>query len=186
MGRSRPGGSTRRSRARRISHGFGARRRISARTFYLGSTRRPRAGAPEVAVAIRCATAVSAVSSSVLKHCSFSRLCAPSIVSRARASCSSEADVDVERHAGCYDGSCAMHSSRAASARRAYAAVRAWCACDARGAQAARAQPKSGHLCTVLPHHTNCDANSSERTRMARHDAAICRSFAERHYTQPT
>ena len=178
VGRSRPGGSTRRSRARRISHGLGARRRISARTFYLGSTRRPRAGAPEVAVAIRCATAVSAVSSSVLKHCSFSRLCAPSIVSRARASCSSEADVDVERHAGCYDGSCAMHSSRAASARRAYAAVRAWCACDARGAQAARAQPKSGHLCTVLPHHTNCDANSSERVRMGPALVLRDRSFA--------
>ena len=178
VGRSRPGGSTRRSRARRISHGLGARRRISARTFYLGSTRRPRDGAPKVAVAIRCATAVSAVSSSVLKHCSFSRLCAPSIVSRARASCSSEADVDVERHASCYDGSCAMHSSRAASARRAYAAVRAWCACDARGAQAARAQPKSGHLCTVLPHHTNCDANSSERTRMGPPLLLRDRSFA--------
>ena len=178
VGRSRPGGSTRRSRARRISHGFGARRRISARTFYLGSTRRPRAGAPEVAVAIRCATAVSAVSSSVLKHCSFSRLCAPSIVSRARASCSSEADVDVERHGGCYDGSCAMHSSRAASARRAYAAVRAWCACDARGAHAARAQPKSGHLRHCLPHPANGDANSSERTRMGPPLLLRDRSFA--------
>ena len=178
MGRSRPGGSTRRSRGCRISHGLGARRRISARTCYLGSTRRPRAGAPKVAVAIRCATAHPAVSSSVSKHCSFSRLCAPSIVSRARASCSSEADVDVERHAGCYDGSCAMHSSRAASARRAYAAVRAWCACDARGAQAARAQPKSGHLCTVLPHHTNCDANSSERVRMGPPLVLRDRSFA--------
>ena len=186
MARSRWGGFTRRGTTRRATGGFGRRRPISTRTHHPGSIKRPRAGAPEVAVAIRCATAVSAVSSSVLKHCSFSRLCAPSIVSRARASCSSEADVDVERHASCYDGSCAMHSSRAASARRAYAAVRAWCACDARGAQAARAQPKSGHLCTVLPHHTNCDANSSERTRMARHDAAICRSFAERHYTQPT
>ena len=154
VARSRWRGFTRRGTTRRATGGFGRRRPISTRTHHPGSIKRPRAGAPEVAVAIRCATAVSAVSSSVLKHCSFSRLCAPSIVSRARASCSSEADVDVERHAGCYDGSCAMHSSRAASARRAYAAVRAWCACDARGAHAARAQPKSGHLwhCFATPH----------------------------------
>ena len=118
MGRSRPGGSTRRSRARRISHGFGARRRISTRTYHLGSTRRPRAGPPEIAVATRCATADSGVVWSVSKHYSLSSTCAPLIASRARASCSSEADVDVERHGGCYDGSCAMHSSRAASARR--------------------------------------------------------------------
>ena len=178
VGRSRPGGSTRRSRARRISHGFGARRRISTRTYHLGSTRRPRAGPPEVAVATRCATADSGVVWSVSKHYSLSSTCAPLIASRARASCSSEADVDVERHGGCYDGSCAMHSSRAASARRAYAAVRAWCACDARGAQAARAQPKSGHLWHCLPHHTNCDANSSARVRMGPPLVLRDRSFA--------
>ena len=145
MGRSRPGGSTRRSRARRISHGFGARRRISTRTYHLGSTRRPRAGPPEVAVATRCATADSGVVWSVSKHYSLSSTCAPLIASRARASCSSEADVDVERHAGCYDGSCAMHSSRAASARRVRCGAGVVCVRCEGGAH----RPRTAHPLTL-------------------------------------
>ena len=58
-----------------------------SRTHHPGSIKRPRAGAPEVALATVHATAVSVVPSSVSKHCPFSSTCAPSIASEAGRIC---------------------------------------------------------------------------------------------------
>ena len=87
VARSRWGGFTRRGTTRRATGGFGRRRPISTRTHHPGSIKRPRAGAPEVAVATWCATAVSAVSSSGYNRCSFTSTCAPSIASEAGRIC---------------------------------------------------------------------------------------------------
>ena len=96
VARSRWRGFTRRGTTRRATGGFGRRRPISTRTHHPGSIKRPRAGAPKVAVATVRATAVSVVSSRVSKHWSFSSTCAPSIASEASRTCTSEVDVDVE------------------------------------------------------------------------------------------
>ena len=87
VARSRWGGFTRRGTTRRATGGFGRRRPISTRTHHPGSIKRPRAGAPEVAVATWCATAVSAVLSSGYNRCSFTSTCAPSIASEAGRIC---------------------------------------------------------------------------------------------------
>ena len=87
VARSRWGGFTRRGTTRRATGGFGRRRPISTRTHHPGSIKRPRAGAPEVALATVHATAVSVVPSSVSKHCPFSSTCAPSIASEAGRIC---------------------------------------------------------------------------------------------------
>ena len=126
VARSRWRGFTRRGTTRRATGGFGRRRPISTRTHHPGSIKRPRAGAPKVAVATVRATAVSVVSSSVSKHCSFSSTCAPSIASEASRVCTSEVDVDVEpprrllrrRFAPCIQAEPRAHAAAALQAAR--------------------------------------------------------------------
>ena len=185
MGRSRPGGSTRRSRARRISHGAGARRPISART-----TTPARISARALARAgpmWRCGMRPRLLLCfGVFRNTVHYQARAPprSRARRARAAAPKPTSTSSATPAAT-DEFCAMHSSRAASAPRAHAAVRAWWACDARGAHAARAQPKPGHLWHCLPTHLNCDANPSEGGRRGPRLLLRNRSFAWRHLKKP-